>query len=95
MDDPRVLSLLQELGYRHIGWDIDPRDWEEGRTMEELVTRVVAGAGGRDEAVVLLHGWPDVTAEGLPGIIEGLRAEQADLIDVGALSAGARAISHR
>ena len=24
MDDPRVLAAIEELGYRHVGWDEDP-----------------------------------------------------------------------
>lgn len=90
MGDARVLSLLAELGYAHVGWDVDPRDWEEGRTTEELIGRVLAGVRVRDESVVLLHSWPAVTAEGLPAIITALRGEGADLVAVGALSAPAR-----
>ena len=40
MDDPRVLAAIEELGYRHVGWDEDPFDWEEGRTVDELVAGV-------------------------------------------------------
>jgi peptidoglycan/xylan/chitin deacetylase (PgdA/CDA1 family) len=90
MDDPRVLSLLGDLGYRHVGWDVDPRDWDEGRTTEELIRRVLEGVRARDESVVLLHSWPAVTADGLPAIIAALRGEGADLIDVSALSAAER-----
>jgi peptidoglycan/xylan/chitin deacetylase (PgdA/CDA1 family) len=45
MDDARVLNALDELGYRHVGWDVDPRDWDETRTVDELVKFVVAGEG--------------------------------------------------
>lgn len=94
MDDEHVLALLAELGYRHVGWDIDPRDWEEGRTAEELIARAVDGVGRLDGAVVLLHSWPGVTAEGLSGLIEALRSEGAEFVDVSALPAGAQAIGH-
>jgi peptidoglycan/xylan/chitin deacetylase (PgdA/CDA1 family) len=87
MEDDRVLSLLGALGYRHVGWDVDPRDWEEGRTTDELVRRVVGGLRARADAVVLLHSWPGVTAEGLPTILNALQTEGAGLVDVGALSA--------
>jgi peptidoglycan-N-acetylglucosamine deacetylase len=72
MDDPRVLAAIEELGYRHVGWDVDPFDWEEGRTPEELVERLVPGEG-----IVLLHAWPAVTAEGLGRVIAGLRENGA------------------
>jgi peptidoglycan-N-acetylglucosamine deacetylase len=86
MNDDRVLSLLGELGYEHVGWDIDPRDWEEGRTTEELISRVLDGLRGREEAIVLLHSWPGVTADGLPAIVEGLHSEGAELVDLGGLA---------
>jgi peptidoglycan/xylan/chitin deacetylase (PgdA/CDA1 family) len=77
MDDPRVLGAIEELGYRHVGWDVDPFDWEEGRTVDQLVERVVPGEG-----IVLLHAWPAVTAEGLGRVIAGLRDRGAELVAV-------------
>jgi peptidoglycan/xylan/chitin deacetylase (PgdA/CDA1 family) len=77
MDDPRVLGAIEELGYRHVGWDVDPFDWEEGRTVHELVERVTAGEG-----IVLLHAWPAVTAEGLGRVIAGLREGGAEFVTV-------------
>jgi peptidoglycan/xylan/chitin deacetylase (PgdA/CDA1 family) len=82
MDDSRVLGLLDELGYRHVGWDVDPRDWEEGREPTELLTRVRAGVRERDEAIVLLHGWPRVTGEALPGMLDALAAAGAEFVTV-------------
>lgn len=82
MDDPRVLSLLAELGYRHVGWDVDPRDWEEGRTTEELVSRVLDGVREAGDSIVLLHGWPGVTAEALPLILDGLARAGAEFVAV-------------
>jgi peptidoglycan/xylan/chitin deacetylase (PgdA/CDA1 family) len=82
MDDSRVLGLLDELGYRHVGWDVDPRDWEEGREPSELLSRVLAGVRGRDEAIVLLHGWPGVTGEALPGMLDALAAAGAEFVTV-------------
>ena len=75
MDDPRVLAALEELGYRHIGWDLDPRDWEEGRTVDELVDALGPG-------ILLLHAWPAVTADGLARVIADLRARDAELVGV-------------
>jgi peptidoglycan-N-acetylglucosamine deacetylase len=77
MDDPRVLAAIEEVGYRNVGWDVDPFDWEEGRTVDELVERVVPGEG-----IVLLHAWPAVTAEGLGRVIAGLQERGADLVTV-------------
>ena len=85
MEDPRVLGLLEEFGYVHVGWDVDPRDWEEGRTVEELSTRVLEGVAEHEEAIVLLHGWPGVTAEALPQLIDSLREAGAEFVDVPSL----------
>jgi peptidoglycan-N-acetylglucosamine deacetylase len=76
MDDPRVLAALEELGYRHVGWDLDPEDWGEGRTVDELVEQA-AGAG-----IVLLHAWPAVTADGLVHLIGALREREAEFVGV-------------
>lgn len=75
MDDPRVLAAIEELGYRHVGWEHDPRDWDEGRTVDELVAGVGPG-------IVLLHAWPTVTADGLGRVIAGLRERGAGFVGV-------------
>ncbi len=82
MDDPRVLGLLEGLGYRHVGWDVDPRDWEEGREPAELVSRVLEGVRERERSIVLLHGWPGVTGTALPRLLESLVAAGAEFVTV-------------
>jgi peptidoglycan-N-acetylglucosamine deacetylase len=82
---PRVLGLLEELEYVHVGWDVDPRDWEEGRTVEELSISVLEGVAEHEEAIVLMHGWPGVTAEVLPQLIDSLREAGAEFVDVPSL----------
>jgi peptidoglycan/xylan/chitin deacetylase (PgdA/CDA1 family) len=74
MDDPRVLAAIEELGYRHVGWDANPVDWE-ARTVDELVAGVGPG-------IVLLHAWPTVTADGLGLVIAGLRERGAEFVGV-------------
>ena len=86
MDDSRVLGLLGELGYRHVGWDVEPRDWEAGREPTELVSRVLAGVRERDEAIILLHGWPGVTGRALPRLLDALVAAGAEFVTVDELS---------
>jgi peptidoglycan/xylan/chitin deacetylase (PgdA/CDA1 family) len=82
-DDERVLGVLAELGYEHVGWDVDPRDWEEGRTAEDVERLVPEGVRARDgNAVVLLHAWPAATAAALPAVIDALVAWEAELVTV-------------
>jgi peptidoglycan-N-acetylglucosamine deacetylase len=84
MDDERVLATLIELGYRHVGWDVDPRDWHEETTAADVETGVLEGVGERtDDTIVLLHGWPEATAKALPHVLAGLG--DAELVSVDAL----------
>jgi len=85
MDDPKVLERLKELGYRHVGWDVDPRDWHEANGGPEVASSVLAGVRNGRDSIVLLHSWPDATAEALPKILAGLQAADADLVDAATL----------
>jgi len=85
-DDERVLAVLANLGYRNVGWDVDPSDWRPGRTVDEVVTAVIDGCREHgDDARVLLHSWPDVTVAALPLIVERLRAAGATFVTVAEL----------
>jgi peptidoglycan/xylan/chitin deacetylase (PgdA/CDA1 family) len=78
-----LAELLASAGYRHVGWHVDPNDWDEGRSaadVQRLVLDGVAAAG--DGAIVLLHGWPTSTARALPAILEGLAEAEARLVTV-------------
>jgi peptidoglycan/xylan/chitin deacetylase (PgdA/CDA1 family) len=86
-DDPRVLGLLDELGYRNVPWDVDHEDWQPGRTADELVNGVVGDVVAHgDGAIVLLHSWPDATLAAMPAMISGLRAAGADLVGLDELA---------
>jgi peptidoglycan/xylan/chitin deacetylase (PgdA/CDA1 family) len=81
--DPGVRSVLDELGYRHVGWDVIVEDWEPDRDAEAIARAVLEGIGRSDgEAVVLLHSWPQVTLEALPEIIRRVRRGGGELVGV-------------
>jgi peptidoglycan/xylan/chitin deacetylase (PgdA/CDA1 family) len=84
-DDPRVLAALDELGYRHIGWDVDPEDWDAETAADVADASVTGCLEHGDGARVLLHVWPSVTLEALPAIISRLRSEGTELVGVDAL----------
>jgi peptidoglycan-N-acetylglucosamine deacetylase len=87
-DDPRVLGALRELGYRNVHWDVEPRDWEPATTPADVARIALEGSLAHgDGAVVLLHTWPEPTAAGLPGAIEGLRGAGAAFVTVDELEA--------
>jgi peptidoglycan-N-acetylglucosamine deacetylase len=81
--DPPIRGLLDELGYRVIDWDVDANDWEPELTAAELRRRILDGVRGHgDGARVLMHAWPDVTADTLPAILDDLRADGAELVGI-------------
>lgn len=85
MDDPALLAQLAELGYRNVGWDVDGYDWDVGDAgeLEDRVVRETLARG--DGAIVLLHGWPQRTAEALPAIVARLRDAGVQFVTVDAL----------
>jgi peptidoglycan/xylan/chitin deacetylase (PgdA/CDA1 family) len=82
-DDPQVRAELERLGYRDVWWDVELQDWEPSRTGEALAAGAVSGVREHgDGAVVLLHTWPAGTADGLPPMLDGLRALGATFVTV-------------
>lgn len=69
-----VIKLVNEAGYRHVGWDIDTRDWHPqdklklpGRMLEQICKR----KGG----VILMHDIQKHTVDNLGDWIDAIRAE--------------------
>jgi peptidoglycan-N-acetylglucosamine deacetylase len=87
-DDTQVLETLAALGYRNVGWDVDPEDWADGRSVDDVVETIVSGCAAHgDGARVLVHSWPDVTVAALPRVIAELRATGAELVRIDELGA--------
>jgi peptidoglycan/xylan/chitin deacetylase (PgdA/CDA1 family) len=81
-DDPRVISGLNALGYRNVGWHVVATDWEPdaaGQIESAVVDGVIAHGDG---AIVLLHTWPAGTLAALPGIARRLRDRGATFVRV-------------
>jgi peptidoglycan-N-acetylglucosamine deacetylase len=88
-DDPRVLAVLDQLGYRNVYWRVMIEDWEPWRSAADLAGDALDGIDGHgDGAVVLLHTWPESTAEAIPAILRGLRDRGAACVGVDELLAG-------
>jgi peptidoglycan/xylan/chitin deacetylase (PgdA/CDA1 family) len=78
-DDPRVYGTLTRLGYRILGWDVDPEDWKAGRSSADIASHVTDRLG-RDWGsvpIVLLHTWPSTTPAALNHILETQRESGA------------------
>jgi peptidoglycan/xylan/chitin deacetylase (PgdA/CDA1 family) len=82
-DDPMILEILSQLGYRNVEWDVVLEDWEPWRTAADVERDAVEGVLAHgDGAVVLLHTWPGPTGEALPGIIARLSDAGARFVTV-------------
>ena len=78
-----LIARLANLGYRHVGWDVECYEWDPGRSADEIAARAVEGVLRRgDGAIVLLHTWPDPVAPALAEIVERLRTEGARFVGV-------------
>jgi peptidoglycan-N-acetylglucosamine deacetylase len=89
-DDQRVLGILDELGYRNVYWRVMVEDWEPYRDGTTLARDALDGIDRHgDGAVVLLHTWPEGTADAVPAILSGLHERGAGCVGVDELPAGA------
>jgi peptidoglycan-N-acetylglucosamine deacetylase len=81
----RVVDRLAAAGYVDVGWHVDAHDWAGGSAtrLEERLVRGTLAHG--DGAVVLLHGWPTVTAAALPDAIQRLSDAGARFVTLDAL----------
>jgi peptidoglycan/xylan/chitin deacetylase (PgdA/CDA1 family) len=85
-EDPRVLGVIDALGYRHIGADVSLEDWAPYRTGPAIVTDALAETPRHgDGAVVLFHSWPPGTLDALPALIAGLRDRGATFVTLAEL----------
>jgi peptidoglycan-N-acetylglucosamine deacetylase len=86
-DEAAIGEIVRSLGYRQVGWHVDPNDWDDARSAEELEGFVVEQTAARgSDTVVLLHGWPSTTGEALPRMVSALRAEGAQFVGVDELA---------
>lgn len=85
----RILKVVESAGYTHIGWDVEADDWKHRQTPEGVIAAVLSGCQAHGDGTrVLLHNWPDVTAQAIPSIIRDLRDIGATFVGVDELPAG-------
>lgn len=83
-----IHTRLAALGYRHIHWDVDAREWRKRVTSRQVEEDLVAGTLERgDGAIVLLHSWPALTLGALDGLVTRLRERGARFVGVDELDA--------
>ncbi len=95
-DDPRVLGILADHGYREIPADIVLDDWEPARTGAGIAADALAAVrAAADDQVVLFHTWPPQTLDALPAVVDGLRAAGVEFVSVADLSAARWPVASR
>ena len=80
--DPRVLRAIAAGGYRHVGWTLDTLDWNPDRADEDLAGVIADGVRGIDDAIVLMHAWPDRTLAAVRDAVTRLRDGGSELVGV-------------
>lgn len=85
--DPGVLGVLERLGYRDTGWDVDGLDWRSVATGPAVAREAAdAALAHGDGAVILLHPWTTSTGRALPTLIDSVRARGGTFVRLDALS---------
>lgn len=78
-----LVAALARLGYRHVGWHVEVKEWRTRETTTGVRDRIVSGARAHgDGAIVLLHAWPDPLGRALPETIARLRDAGATFVRV-------------
>jgi len=87
-DDPRIRSVIGDLGYRIVSQDVYPGDWKPGAVADDVARAIVDGVREHgDGAIVLLHSWPAVTGDLIAGVLDDLAREGARFVGVDELDA--------
>jgi peptidoglycan-N-acetylglucosamine deacetylase len=90
--DDRLARLLEELGYRNVGWDVDGFDWKENTSARDVEDSIVREAlACQSQAIVLMHTWSETTVHALPRIVGRLRQQGASFCTVAELPVAPRA----
>lgn len=86
--DQEVIGRIQSAQYRQTGWSFDSLDWEDECDPQRLTYTVLDGVHAHgDGAIVLLHSWPDSTAQALPAILDQLIAQGVEFVTLDELDA--------
>ena len=75
--------MIDECGYQNVHWNVEPQDWLESRTSDEIRSSIVRDLESlEDDAVVLLHTWPTATVRAIPLLLDDLTAGGHELVRV-------------
>ncbi len=91
-NDPELRGRLEQAGYRHVGWDVDPRDWDIAATEDGIASALTLGlAEAPGDAIVLLHAWPTPTPGAVDRLLPRMRDAGATFVTIDELGDEVRA----
>ncbi len=90
-EDGRVRSAIESAGYRDVLWDIDPIDWDENCTAEQITARILNRA--KPGRIILTHVEPR-TLQAMPAIFAGLAERRLAPVSLAA-AGGSPALPYR
>lgn len=71
----KLVYKVYEKGYQYFDWNVSSGDATTKSTSDTITANVLNGARGKDSICVLMHDLHKKTAQALPAIIDGLRAQ--------------------
>ena len=71
----KLVYKVYEKGYQYFDWNVSSGDATTKSTSDTITANVLNGARGKDSICVLMHDLHTATAQALPAIIDGLRAQ--------------------
>ena len=71
----QLVYSVYAKGYQYFDWNVSSGDASAKKVPATIAANVINGAKGRDSICVLMHDLHKETAQALPAIIDGLRAQ--------------------
>ena len=71
----QLVYRVYEKGYQYFDWNVSSGDAAGIKVPATIAANVINGAKGKDSICVLMHDLHTATAQALPAIIDGLRAQ--------------------
>ena len=71
----KLVYKVYEKGFQYFDWNVSSGDASGVKVPKTIAANVINGAKGRDSICVLMHDLHEATAQALPAIIDGLRAQ--------------------
>lgn len=69
----KLREIVDQRGYRQIGWDIDPQEWRGGKKADQVARFIITRLSRlRGRAIVLMHDTHSATVQALPKVLDWL-----------------------